>query len=110
KLGHSGNGIDHPFVHIDVENVRAAFDLLPSHRQGALKIPGQDQFGKLRLASDIRPLTDHGKARVQRVGLEPAQSSHTLSFRDLTGSQTLYHFRQEPDVIRRRTAAAPDTV
>ena len=47
-----------PFVHIDVDDLRAAFHLLPRHRQRRFIIAGQDQFGERRRAGHVGPLAD----------------------------------------------------
>src|SRR3989440_5556564 len=44
---HGRFGIDHSFVHVDVEKVRAAGNLVPRHGQRAFEIVRQDQFRKL---------------------------------------------------------------
>ena len=63
---HRRFGIDHSLVHIDVEHVGAALDLLPRHRQRAVEIVAQNQFRKFRRARDVGPLANHSKAELRR--------------------------------------------
>ena len=63
---HRRFGIDHPFVHVDVENVGAAFHLLARDGERALEIAGQDQLRKLRRAGDVGPLADDDEAHLGR--------------------------------------------
>ena len=63
---HRRFGIDHPFVHVDVENVRPAADLLACHRERRLEIPRQDQFRKFRRARDVGPFAHHHEPHFRR--------------------------------------------
>ena len=63
---HGRFGIDHSLVHVHVEKVRAALDLLARDCQRAFKIVRQDQFRKLGRASDICPLANHRKTEFRR--------------------------------------------
>ena len=61
---HGRFGIDHSFVHVDVENVGAAFDLLSRDGERGFEIAGQDQLRKFRRAGDVGALADDDEAEV----------------------------------------------
>ena len=67
--------IDHSLVHVHVEKVRAALDLLARHGQRAFEIVCQDQFRKLGRARDIGPLANHHETELRRnlQRLEPGK-------------------------------------
>ena len=60
---HGRFGIDHSFVHVDVENVRAAFDLMARDRERGFEIAGQDQLREFWRARDVGPLADDDESR-----------------------------------------------
>src|SRR5581483_6771122 len=66
KARHRRLGIDHSLVHVDVENVRAALDLLPRDGERAFEIAGEDQLRKLWRAGDVRALADHHETHLGR--------------------------------------------
>ena len=66
EAGHRRFGIDHSFVHVDVENVRAALDLLARDHERALEIAGQNQLRKLRRAGDVGPFADDDETDFRR--------------------------------------------
>src|SRR5262249_31061144 len=58
--------VDHRFVHVYIEKVRAALHLLTGDRQGPVEITRENQFRKLRRSSDIGALADDRKAEIRR--------------------------------------------
>ncbi len=44
KCGHGLLGIEHSFVHVDVDNLRAVFELLPRHGKRRFEFSGKNQF------------------------------------------------------------------
>ena len=66
EANHRRFRIDHPFVHVYVEQVRAALHLLTRDSQRAIEIAGQDQLRKFWRTRDIRPLADHSETKLRR--------------------------------------------
>ena len=66
EANHRRFRIDHRFVHVHVEQVRAALHLLTRDGQCAIEIAGQDQLRKFRRARDIRPLTNDSETKLRR--------------------------------------------
>src|SRR5205823_4184214 len=58
ESGHRRNAVDHPFVHTDVDDLRAVLDLLPRDRHGGLEIAGFDQLSEPGRAGDVGALAD----------------------------------------------------
>ena len=46
KRGHGLLGIEHGFVHVDVDDLRAAFDLLARHGERRFVFAAEDQLGE----------------------------------------------------------------
>ena len=61
-------GVEHAFVHVDVDDVRAAADLLGRDLHGLGVVLGFDQAGEPRRAGDVRPLADHLEVAVGADG------------------------------------------
>ncbi len=61
-------GIEQAFVHVDVDNLRAAFDLLAGDLDGRVVVAFQDQLLELGRSGDVGALTnvDEGRARPNR--------------------------------------------
>ena len=66
KPRHGCFGIDHSFVHIYVEDVRSAPNLLTRNRERTFEIARQNQLRKLRRASDVGTLTNDNKTHFWR--------------------------------------------
>ena len=66
EANHRRFRIDHPFVHVHVEQVRAALHLLTRDSQRAFEIAGQDQLRKLWRTRDVRALADHSETKLRR--------------------------------------------
>ena len=50
--------VEKAFIHVDVDDLRAAFNLLTGHGKGCRIIVGLDQFAKFCRACDVGALTD----------------------------------------------------
>ena len=83
KMRHGLDAIEHPFVHVDVDDLRAVVDLLLGHGQGLLELSGQDQFGELGRAGDVGALADVDEIGVGPDGqrLQAAQAQLRLDLR-----------------------------
>ena len=66
ERGHGLLGIEHGFVHVDVDDLRAVFDLLPRHRERRFEFAGENQLGESGRAGDVGALADVDEARVRR--------------------------------------------
>ena len=64
---HRGFAVQHPLVHVHVEDVRAALDLLARHGERALVVAREDELRELRRPGDVRPLADE-RERLPRGG------------------------------------------
>ena len=99
-------------VHVDVEDVRAAANLLERDLDRLLELAALDQAPEPRRARDVRPLADHDEVRLREDAerLEAAEPRQTLAFRDTSRGLTLGRGRDRLDVFGRGAAAAPDDV
>ena len=113
KRGHRLLGVEHAFVHVDVDDVCAVAYLLKGHRDRFRVVASGDQLPELGRAGHVGPLADHEEiglwANDQR--LEPAESRIvrvTLGFR--ARRHVPDGLGDGPDVVRRRAAAATNDV
>ena len=58
-LGHGRFAVEQRFVHVDVDHIRTAVDLLPGDLNRFFVVFLLDQSGELLRAGDIGPLADH---------------------------------------------------
>ena len=63
KARHRRFGIDHPFIHVDVENVGAALDLLARHGRSAVAVVAEDQFERGEPVMLVRSPTTRSPSR-----------------------------------------------
>ena len=84
KRRHGLLGIEHGFVHVDVDDLRAVFDLLPGHRQRRFVLAAENQLGKFRRAGDVRAFADVDEAgvRPKHQRLESAESRVAFRLRE----------------------------
>ena len=61
---HRLDAVDHPLVHVDVDDLSAVLDLLTSHRQGGGVIAVLDELAESSRTGDVRALTDVDEERV----------------------------------------------
>ena len=66
EAGHGRLRVDHPFVHVHVEKVRAALHLLTRHSERAVEIVRENQLRKLRRSRDVGALADDNEAELRR--------------------------------------------
>ena len=62
ELGHRLMRVEQPFIHVDVDDLRAVLHLLAGNLNGGFIIAGQDQFFELGAAGHIRALADIDEA------------------------------------------------
>ena len=60
---HQSGAVEHPFVHVDVDDLRAVVDLVPCDVERSLERPFANQFLEPRGAGDVRALADVHKQR-----------------------------------------------
>ncbi len=63
---HRGDAVNHPFVHANINDLRAVLDLLARNGERGLIIAGLDELRKLGRTRDVRALAD-----VQKICLWP---------------------------------------
>ena len=112
ELGHLNRAVKQPFVHVDVDDVRASLDLLPGDGDRFVRFLLLDQPGELARAGDVRPLADHHEVG---VGAEfdqlPAGVRRVPRSTDvLARPGVLSRLREMADELRRGAAAAADDV
>ncbi len=64
ELGHHLRPVQQALVHVDVDDVRPALDLLPGDGDGLGQVAFADQPGELLRAGDVGPLADHDEGAV----------------------------------------------
>ena len=108
KSRHGLLGIEHGLVHVDVDDLRAVFDLLASHRQRGFVLAAEDQLGKTRRAGDVRAFADIDEAgiRPKYQRLKAAEARVALRFGQDMRRESSHRFRDGLDVSRRSSAAA----
>ena len=76
EAGHGRGRVEHPLVHVDVEDLGPALHLLPGHGQRLLVLAGQDELGEPGRAGDVGALADVHEVRVRAQGqrLEAARA------------------------------------
>ena len=66
EANHRRFRVDHPFVHVHIEKVRAALHLLTGNSQSSVEIASQNQLRKLRRSCDVGALTNNCEAEFRR--------------------------------------------
>ena len=75
KAGHGWNAIDHAFVHADIDDVGAVFDLLTGDGDSFVVFIFLDQLGELGRAGDVGAFANHDEiADLLGEGLRAAQA------------------------------------
>ena len=109
---HGGDAVDHPFVHVDVDDLGSGLDLLTRDGQRRGVVLFLDELAEAGRPRDVGPLADVDEERVLRdhQGLQPGQAQG----RDHLGGPSRAHpvdaFGHCPDVVGRRAAAATEDV
>ena len=112
KLGHHGDAVDEAFVHADVDDIGAAFDLLAGDGDGFFEFVFLDELSEFRRASDVGALPDHevvGAGR-QHVGLGAAEAHGLVVGGDDAGREAFDGFGDGGDVFGGVAAAAAHDV
>jgi hypothetical protein len=109
---HRRDAVDHPLVHVDVDDLRAALDLLAGHRQRGAVVAVADQVAELRRPGDVGPLADVHEQRLgqDRERLEAGQPAGRDDRGHLPGRVTGDGLGHPADVLRRRAAATAEEV
>ena len=112
KLRHRRRPVQHPFVHVDVEDLRAAFHLLPGHAHRFLVVAREDEPGELRRAGDVGPFPDVNEVGLRRDGerVGAAQAQVRRDLRHLARRQAAHRLGDGLDVLRRRPATAANKI
>src|SRR4029077_12657125 len=78
EADHGRLRVDHPFVHVHVEEIRAALHLLTRYSQSAVEIARENQLRKLRRSRNIGALADDNEAELRRnvQRFEPGKSQN----------------------------------
>ncbi len=61
KCGHGLFGVEKALVHVYIEHVGAAFDLLACDREGCVVVAGLDELAEFCRAGDVGPLAGDNK-------------------------------------------------
>ncbi len=57
-MRHGVDAIEHSFVHVDVDDLRAVLDLLPGHGERFVELAIEDQLREFRRAGDVGAFAD----------------------------------------------------
>ena len=112
ERGHGLHAVEQVGVHVHVEHVRAAADLVGRDLYGGLVVARLDQLAEPRRARDVLAFADHHEAGVRRdrERLEPAQRGHAPRRRHLAGREPRHRRRDRSNVFVGGPAAAPEDV
>ena len=85
---HGGLAVEHPLVHVDVDDLGAVVDLLARDLQCGVEVVVADQPRETCRAGDVGPLTDIHEQRViiDGQGFEAAQGQRVADRRQGAGS------------------------
>ena len=109
---HRSLRIQHALIHVDVDDLGAAFYLLPRHRQGVIIFALEDELRKRRRTGHIGPLSDVHEIGIgtNRERLEPAQAGIRLHGWNPPRPYVSNRLGQTLDVRRRRATASAEDV
>ncbi len=112
ETDHGRLGIEHPFVHVDVDHLGAGFHLLQGDLQGFGVVLLADQPGELRRTGDVGTLADvhEQRAAIDGEGLQAGQAAGLGNLRDDARGMLGHRLGDRLDVRRGGTAAAADDV
>ncbi len=99
-------------VHIDVDDLGAAYDLIARDIERGGEIAGFDQFPETRRASDIGALADIDETNVggEREGLQTRQAQQRRDLWNCARRDAIHALGDCVDMRRRRAAAAADDI
>ncbi len=112
EADHGGLGVEHPFVHVDVDHLGAGLDLLQGDFQRLGVVFLADQPGELGGAGDVGALADVDEQRLAIDGerLKARQAAGLGDVRDRPWLVLGYGLGDGLDVRRGGAAAAADNV
>ncbi len=104
--------VEHSFVHVHVEEVRAATNLIERDLERFVEVAFANQLGEFRGAGDVRAFTDHREIGVfrDRVGLETREARRVIGGGRDARAEFFDRARDGANVIGRRPAAPADDV
>ena len=109
---HRRFGVEHPLIHIDIDNLRAAFDLLARYIQRFVIFFFFNQAFKFRRAGDVGAFANVHKqavvADIQRF--KAGKTAGYRNFRQLARRQAGHRAAHGGDMFRRGAAAAADNI
>ena len=114
---HGGDGIDHSFVHVDVENVCAAGDLLTRHRESRFEVAAENEFREFRRSGDVGTLAHDDKSdvggdvqRFESGKLKRRDRPSFFGIRERARRAILDDIRDQPDVFGCGAASSTDEI
>ena len=112
EFGHGRRSIEHPLVHVDVDDLRAGLDLLTRHGERLVVLVAEDELGEFRRAGDVGALADVDERDfgARGEGFESAQTQSARASRNAARLEIARRFDDGRNVIRRRAAATADDV
>ena len=112
ETNHRRFGVEHPLIHVDIDDLRAAFHLLTGDVQRLAVFLFFDQALKLRRTGNVGTLADVHKqavvADVQR--LKAGKAAGNRDFRQAAWRQAIHRAAHGSDVFRRGAAAAANNI
>ena len=112
EFGHGRRSIEHPLVHVDVDDLRAGLDLLTRHGERFVVLVAEDELGEFRRAGDVGAFADVDERDfgARGEGFESAQTQSARASRNAARLEIARRFDNGRNVIRRRAAASADNV
>ncbi len=108
ESGHALFRIQHGFVHVHIDHLRAAFHLLARHRERFFVVAFADQLRETRRTSHVGSLADVDEigVRANHQRFEAAEPRVGLDFWRHSWRDSSDRFADGADMLRRRTATA----
>ena len=112
ELGHDLRPVQEALVHVDIDDVRPALNLLASDGNGFAQVALADQPGEFLRSRDIGPLADHDEGAVgtDHQRFQAAEDGVAVRRRRAARRTVVHGVGDGADVGRRRAAAAADDV
>ena len=109
---HRGLRVQKPFIHVDVDDLRAVLDLVAGDLQSGGVVSGGHQLAEFRRAGDVGALADIDERNFRRQleGFEARQTQARLDGRHDPRLVRRHGLRDRGDMVRRGAAAAADDV
>jgi len=109
---HLGLRVQHPLVHVDVEHLRAALDLVAGDVERLLQPSLADQAQEAARAGDVGALADVDEVGLGSDGerLQPGEARQAVPLRRYARRVARGGLGEDRDVLRRGAAAAADHV